>query len=108
MSEKKIFITAGSEFVNDKNSWHYICKEKLNYDIFDLTKEKISNALISRNVIYKVNELIKMNYKTEDIINNAPYIRWKYRKLSGNKNISWNFVATHQSKKWDFKFLKMI
>ena len=68
MSEKKIFITAGSEFVNDKNSWHYICKEKLNYDIFDLTKEKISNALISRNVIYKVNELIKMNYKTEDII----------------------------------------
>ena len=68
MSEKKIFITAGSEFVNDKNSWRYICKKKLNYDIFDLTKEKISNALISRNVIYKVNELIKMNYKTEDII----------------------------------------
>ena len=68
MSENKIFIVAGSEFVNNKNSWQHICKEKLNYDIFDLNKEKISNALISRNVIYKVNELIKMNYKTDDIV----------------------------------------
>jgi hypothetical protein len=68
MSENKIFIAAGSEFVNNKNSWQHICKEKLNYDIFDLTKEKISNALISRNVIYKVNELIKTNYKTDDIV----------------------------------------
>ena len=66
MSENKIFIAAGGEFVNDKNSWQHICKEKLNYDILDLTKEKISNALISRNVIYKVNELFKMNYKTDD------------------------------------------
>ena len=67
MSENKIFIVAGNEFVNDKNSWRYICKKKLNYDIFDLTKEKISNALISRNVIYKVNELIK-THNTDDII----------------------------------------
>ena len=51
MSENKIFIAAGSEFVNDKNSWQHICKEKLNYDIFDLTKEKIGNALISRKII---------------------------------------------------------
>jgi hypothetical protein len=68
MSENKIFIAAGSGFVNNKNSWQHICKEKLNYDIFDLTEEKISNALISRNVIYKVNELIKTNYKTDDIV----------------------------------------
>jgi hypothetical protein len=68
MGENKIFIAAGGEIVNNKNSWQNICNEKLNYDIFDITKEKISNALISRNVIYKVNELIKMNHKTNDIV----------------------------------------
>jgi hypothetical protein len=67
MSENKIFIAAGSEFVNDKNSWQHICKEKLNYNLHDLTELKISNALISRKIIYKVNELIK-THKTEDII----------------------------------------
>ena len=67
MSENKIFIAAGGEFVNDKNSWQHICKEKLNYELYDLTEAKISNALISRKTIYKVNELIKTR-KTEDII----------------------------------------
>ena len=67
MNENKIFIAAGSGLVNDKNCWQHICKEKLNYNLFDLTEEKIGNALISRRVIYKVNELIK-THKPEDIV----------------------------------------
>ena len=67
MNEDKIFIAAGSGIVNNKNCWQHICKEKLNYSLFDLTEEKIGNALISRRVIYKVNELIK-THKPEDIV----------------------------------------
>ena len=67
MNENKIFIAAGSGLVNSKNSWQYVCKEKLDYNLFDLTEEKISNALISRKIVYKVNELIK-THKPEDII----------------------------------------
>ena len=67
MSENKIFIAAGSGLANNKNCWQHICKEKLNHNIIDLTEEKIGNALISRRVIYKVNELIK-THKPEDIV----------------------------------------
>ena len=86
MTEKKIFIVAGSEFVNNKNSWQHVCKEKLNYELYDLTELKISNALISRKIIYKVNELIK-THKTEDIIVGImwtiPMIHERY--ISGGK-----------------------
>jgi hypothetical protein len=87
MSENKIFIAAGGEFVNDKNSWQHICKEKLNYELHDLTEVKISNAIISRKIIYKVNELIK-THKTEDIIVGIvwtiPMIHERY--ISNGKN----------------------
>ena len=66
MSENKIFIAAGSGLSNNKNCWQHICKEKLNHNLIDLTEEKIGNALISRKVIYKVNELIK-THKPEKI-----------------------------------------
>ena len=67
MGENKIFITSGSGLIKNDYSWLYVCKEKLNYELYDLTEEKIGNALIARKLIYKVNELIK-THKTDDII----------------------------------------
>ena len=90
MSENKIFIAAGGGLINNTNSWPYICKEKLNYDLYDLTEEKIGNALISRKVISKVNELLKTN-KSDDIIVGImwtiPDIHERY--ISNGKNDSY-------------------
>lgn len=67
MGENKIFVTSGVASNNIKNNWQNVCKEKLNCVLYDLTEEKIGNALIARKLIYKVNELIKA-HKPEEII----------------------------------------
>jgi hypothetical protein len=67
MSENNIFIAAGSGLNCNENSWQHFCKHKLNCNLYDLTEEKIGNTLISRKLIYKVNELIK-THQTDDII----------------------------------------
>jgi hypothetical protein len=67
MSNNKIFITIGSNFTNNENSWQDVCKEKLNCNLYDLTEEEIGNALISRKLIHKINELVK-THDTNDIV----------------------------------------
>jgi hypothetical protein len=67
MGQDKIFIASGCKLTNDENGWQNIFKEKLNCNLYDLTEENIGNALISRKLIYKVNELIKI-HKPEDIV----------------------------------------
>ena len=90
MGENKIFVTSGIALNNVKNNWQSVCKENLNCELLDLTEEKIGNALISRKLIYKVNELIK-THKPEDIIVGVmwtiPDIHERY--LSDGKNDSY-------------------
>jgi hypothetical protein len=87
MSENRIFVAAGGDLNCGENSWPHICKEKLNCELHNLTEEKIGNALISRKLIYKINELVK-THNTDDIIVgvmwNTPNIHERY--IDNGKN----------------------
>jgi hypothetical protein len=81
MSNNRIFVAAGSDLTDNIDCWQNICKEKLNFNFHDLTETKISNALISRKLIYKVNELIKSNNPNDIIVGimwTAPDIHERY------------------------------
>lgn len=64
---KKILLTSGCSFVFEPWNWPTFVKDELDFDLLNVGMASQGNGLISKKVIYNVEELLK-KYKPEDII----------------------------------------
>lgn len=67
MENKKILLAGGCSFTFEKWNWPTFVSEGLNSDLLNVGMGSIGNGLISKRIIYNVDNLLQ-NYKPEDII----------------------------------------
>ena len=67
MEEKKLLITSGCSFTNGLFNWPTYLNKILNCKLINVAESSQGNALISRKLIYTIEDSLK-HYKSEEII----------------------------------------
>jgi hypothetical protein len=67
MDTKKILLASGCSFTFEPWNWPTFVSNEMNWDLLNVGIASSGNGLISKKIIYNVNELLKTR-KTEDIV----------------------------------------
>jgi hypothetical protein len=67
-SQKKLLLTSGCSFTDTLDSWPNHLSKKLNFNLDNIAFASQGNGLISRKLIYKINQIPKSILNQNDII----------------------------------------
>ena len=67
MEEKKTLVVSGCSFTAHSHNWPYILRELYDFEVINCAEASQGNGLISRKLIYKLNQLEK-NFGTKNLL----------------------------------------